>query len=256
MSRSGKSGGGAVLHGWTDVVGGGAFGPTQWTLISTARDPGDPQCTAALESLCRAYWYPLYAYVRHRGYSADEAQDLTQAFFYRLLSHDHLRAADREKGRFRTFLLLAMKRFLANEWQRAGRQKRGGGCVHIPIDQGWAEETYHHEPAENITPETLYERHWAMLLLGRAMDSVEREMASSDRAELFEDLKDCLTGSRPARTYSEIGRDAGMSVSAVKASAHRMRLRLRSHVRRAICETVRTPEEVEDELRHLFDVFS
>ena len=249
-------GGGALRHEKAVVPGGSAFCTTHWTLICTARDPGDPACAAALETLCREYWYPLYAFVRRRGYSADDAQDLTQEFFHKLLSHDYLQAADRERGRFRTFLLLAMKRFLINEWQKAGRQKRGGGRVPVPIDQGWAEEMYHHEPAEDVTPEVLYERRWALLLLGHAVDAVEKEMAAGGRQELFEALQESLTGSTPSRSYEEIGRELGMSVSAIKASAHRMRLRLRTHMRSEIGKTVMMPEEVEEEISHLFSVFS
>ena len=202
------------------------------------------------------YWYPLYAYVRRRGTRAEEAKDLTQEFFHRLLAKDYLRAADREKGKFRTFLLVAMKRFLANEWHRSIAQKRHPGQPFVPIDQGWAEEAYHHEPADEITPEKLYERRWAMLLLERAMEDVRKEMKKLGKMPLFDALKHSLGGDSSSASYAVIATTFNMTEGAVKAAAHRMRKRFRGHLHAAIAETVTSPEEVEDEIRHLFSVFS
>jgi RNA polymerase sigma-70 factor (ECF subfamily) len=221
-----------------------------------AQDKDASACDAALEDLCQSYWYPLYAYVRRRGYSMEEAQDLTQEFFFRLTSKDYLRSADREKGKFRTFLLVAIKYFLANEWHRANAQKRGGGRIIVPIDQGWAEDTYHVEPVDDVTPESLFERRWALLLLERALSAVENDMASANKKVLFDGLKHTLTGASGGDTYSKIAAELDMTENAVKAAAHRMRGRFRSHLRTAIEETVSSKEEVEEEIQHLFKVFS
>lgn len=236
---------------------GSSFQTTRWTLIHAAQDDDDEAGrVSALESLCTTYWYPLYAYVRRRGYSAQDAEDLTQGFFLRLLDKDWLQAADREKGTFRTFLLVAMKRFLANEWHRDHAQKRGGFAFTVPIDQGWAEDQYQYEPKDHVTPDMLYERRWAITLLQQAVERVRNEMDRAGRLPLFHALKGTLTGDPDTRTYAELAADFGMTESGVKAAAHRMRGRFRHHVRGLVADTVNTPEQIEEELQHLFSVFS
>jgi RNA polymerase sigma-70 factor (ECF subfamily) len=232
------------------------FPTTRWTLICTAKDKEDADCAAALEELCRIYWYPLYAYVRQRGYSAEDAEDLTQAFFHRLLDKEYLQAASEDKGKFRTFLLVAMKRFVADEWRRAQAQKRGGRSTMVPIDSGWAENRYAIDPAEEMTPEKLYERECANVLLEQAWGGLRKEMERSGKERLFEALKHTLIGSSEARPYGEIAMQLEMTEGAVKWAAYRMRKRFRHYLRMAIAETVSTPGEIEDEVRHLFSVFS
>jgi RNA polymerase sigma-70 factor (ECF subfamily) len=235
---------------------GARFETTRWTLICSAQGVEDTVRASALEDLCRLYWYPLYAYVRRRGNAAEKAKDLTQEFFYRLLSKDYLKAADREKGKFRTFLLVAMKRFLANEWRHDIAQKRNPGQPLVPIDQDWAEDTYFHEPADDVTPETLYERRWALLLLERAMDEVRQQMAASGKENLYEALNHTLGGAGPSKPYAEIARDFDMNENAVTQAAHRMRRSYREKLRAAIAETVARPEDVEEEIQHLLSIFS
>ena len=235
---------------------GGRFETTRWTWVCAAQGAEEPSRASALEELCRTYWYPLYAYVRRRGKSAAEAEDLTQEFFRRLLEKDYLKAADQDKGKFRTFLLVAMKRFLANEWHRARAQKRGGEYAFVPIDTGWAEEMYHHEPVDRVTPESLYERRWALLMLERALGAVREDMERSGKGPLFESLKDALTGNPTEQSYAEVAEEFGLSEGAVKATVHRLRGRFRKHLREIIADTVRDDEDVEDEIQHLFSVFS
>jgi RNA polymerase sigma-70 factor (ECF subfamily) len=232
------------------------FLTTRWTLVISAQGVEDTARAAALEELCRMYWYPLYAYVRRRGHSAEEAKDLTQEFFYRLLSKDYLQAADRDKGKFRTFLLVAMKRFLANEWHRAHSRKRNPGIPLVPIDQGWAEDTYFHEPVDEMTPEKLYERRWALLLLERAMGEVRKQMAESGKESLYEALNHTVGGPGSPKPYAEIARDFDMSENAVMQAAHRMRNRYRDNLRAAIAETVASPDEIEEEIQHLLSILS
>ena len=232
------------------------FVTTRWTLVCAARDGEAPSSAAALEDLCRTDWYPLYAYARRRGYSAPEAEDLTQEFFRRLIEKHYLKAADHEKGKFRTFLLVAMKRFLAKEWHRSQARKRGGGQAHFSIDAAWAEEMYHLEPVDRVTPESLYERRWALLVLERALAAVRHDMEQAGRGDLFEALKDALTGNRTTQSYAEIGSAFQLSEGAVKATVHRLRKRFRKHLHEVIADTVREDEDVEEEIRLLFSVFA
>lgn len=236
--------------------GPGRFQTTRWTMVCHARDRSDPGCSAALNDLCRTYWYPLYAYVRRRGYAVAEAEDLTQEFFYRLLSKDYLRSADPAKGRFRTFLLVAMKRFLAKEWRSSQAAKRGGGRALVPIDSAWAESTYRHEPVDKLTPEMVYERRWAMSVLEQALETVRKSMEQADKQALFEALKHTLIGDPALQTYVEVARDLNMTEEAVKSAAHRLRRRCGDELRVVIAETVKRPEEIEEELRHLFSIFA
>ena len=232
------------------------FATTRWTVVLHARDASDTQAREALENLCRAYWYPLYAFVRRQGVRPEDAQDLTQAFFERLIEKNFLADVEREKGRFRSFLLAALKHFLANEWDKARAQKRGGGAIHVPIDTTSAETRYGLEPAHFDTPEKLFERRWAITLLDRVLDRLRAEHVKAGKADLFEHLKPCLTADKTALSHAELGARGGISEGAVKVAVHRLRQRYRELLRAEIAETVDSPGEVDEELRHLFAVLS
>lgn len=208
---------------------------------------------AALERLCRAYWYPLYAHVRRRGYDAQEAPDLTQAFFERLLEKSFLRGADRNKGRFRTFLLAALDHFLANEWRRSHTYKRGGGRSFISLDDDTVEERYRLEPAHHETPEKLFERRWALTLLDQAMHRLAVESAASGKTDLFDAVKPLIGGDRADLPHSQLAARLGLTENALNLSLLRLRRRYGELIREEIAQTVASPGEVDEELRHLMD---
>jgi RNA polymerase sigma-70 factor (ECF subfamily) len=211
---------------------------------------------AALEKLCQTYWYPLYAYVRRRGHSPQDAQDLTQAFFARLLEHHWVGGAERDRGRFRTFLLTAMSRFLAGEWDKARAQKRGGGVIHVPLQLDTAETRYGCEPADDCTPEQCYERRWALTLLDAVLQRLRSEYERAGRAELFAGLDSSLVGSRESQPYAELAPKLDMSESAVKVAVHRLRKRFRKLLRAEIAQTMAATDDVDEELRHLLAVLA
>jgi DNA-directed RNA polymerase specialized sigma24 family protein len=231
------------------------FVTTHWSVVLSAREKRSPQSTAALEILCRTYWYPLYAFLRRQGRPPHDAQDLTQGFFARLLQKDYLLAVAREKGKFRTFLLVALKRFLANEWDREHAQKRGGFAPVVPIDQEFAESRFAADPSPNIQPDVLFDRQWAMTLLERAMSQLREEYVGSGRAKLFEHLETSLARGESALPYAEIATRLNLTEAAVKMAVHRMRARYREILRAEIAHTVASPGEVEEEVRHLFSAF-
>jgi DNA-directed RNA polymerase specialized sigma24 family protein len=232
------------------------FVTTHWSVVLSAREPESPESALALETLCRTYWYPLYAYLRRQGRPPHDAQDLTQGFFARLLQKDYLRAAAREKGRFRTFLLVAFKRFLANEWDHQHAQKRGGFAPVVPIDEVAAESRFAAEAPQNLPPDVLYDRQWAMTLLERAMTQLQQEYLASGRAKLFEYLQSCLAREESALPYAEIAARLKLTEPAVKMAVHRLRARYRELLRAEIAHTVSTPAEVDEEIRHLFAAFA
>jgi RNA polymerase sigma factor (sigma-70 family) len=232
------------------------FVTTHWSVVISARQKDSPQSAAALEGLCRAYWYPLYAYVRRQGHTPHDAQDLTQEFFARLLQKDYLLAAAREKGRFRTFLLVALKRFLANEWDRARAQKRGGGQALLPLDTAAAETRYQMEPAAEASADLIYDRRWALTLLEQTMAQLRAEFAGSGRAKEFEQLKVCLTAERAGIQYAEIAAALGSSEGAARVAVHRLRKRFRELFRDQIAHTVSSQEEIDEEVRHLMKVLA
>jgi len=223
-------------------------------VVLTAGHSDTAHARAALEKLCRAYWYPLYAYVRRRGKSPEDAKDLTQEFFARLLERNWIERADQQKGRFRSFLLSAMNHFLADEWDKARAQKRGGGMTAVPLQFDTAETRYGHEPAENVTPEHSYERRWALTLLDEVLQRLRSEYDQEGRAEFFAALHPCLVGDRTAQPYAELAVKLGISEGTVKATVHRLRQRYRELLRDEIAQTVSGPDEVNEELRHLFIV--
>lgn len=226
------------------------FATTRWSLVAAAQDPAAPESRQALADLCAAYWYPVYAYVRRRGHDHHQAQDLTQAFFARLLEKNDLAAADRTRGRFRTFLLTACQHFLANQHDYEMAKKRGGGRSPVRLDFADADHRYAHEPAHDDTPERLFDRRWALDLLDRALAELRDEYEGSGRAKLFDALKGTLTGG--AEGYAELADRLGMTEGAVKVAVHRLRQRYRDRLRAAIAETVEKPEDVDDEVRDLF----
>jgi RNA polymerase sigma-70 factor (ECF subfamily) len=234
----------------------GCFLTTHWSVVLTARSSDTPRAQVALERLCRAYWYPLYAYVRRRGHSVEDAQDLTQEFFARVLEHHWLARADQAKGRFRTFLLTAMERFLANEWDKVRALKRGGGQSHIPLQLDTAETRYGVEPVDTQTPEQAFEYRWALALLDEVVGQLEAEYRARDQADLFAALKPCLVGDRASQPYTELAARLGVEEGAIKVAVHRMRQRYRELLRAEIANTVASPGEVDAEMHHLFTVLA
>ncbi|PWU07961.1 MAG: RNA polymerase subunit sigma-24 [Verrucomicrobia bacterium] len=233
-----------------------AFVTTHWSVVLAAGRNDTTRAQRALARLCNTYWYPLYAYVRRRGYGPEDAQDLTQEFFARLLSQDSLSKADRERGRFRTFLLAAMSHFLANEWDKARAQKRGGGAEFVPIQLGSAETRYGEEPADPRTPEQEFERRWAVALLDEVLNRLRAEHKDKESVESFETLKPCLVGDSESQPYAELAKKHGISEGAVKVNVHRLRRRYRELLREEIANTVATADEVDAEMRYLFTVLA
>jgi RNA polymerase sigma-70 factor (ECF subfamily) len=236
-----------------DPPGPREFATTHWSLVVAAKPDEASQTRArdALEELCRAYWYPLYAFVRNRGYSSSDAQDLTQSFFARLIETSGFASADPERGRFRSYLLGAMKHFLANEWHRARARKRGGGVTFLELDSLDPEARYALEPAEDSDPDACFHREWAQESIARAMEKLRAESEASGKGELFEALKKSLTGEEPAR--SESAARLGVTEGAVKVAVHRLRQRYRQLLRNEIVQTVTDPSDVDDEMRKLVD---
>jgi len=241
----------------SDGFGPAQFGQTHWSVVLSAAGRQNPsQAGEALEKLCSVYWRPLYAYLRRQGESPPDAQDLTQEFFLRLLKQDWLNAVDQGKGRFRSFLLAALKHFLSNERDRARAQKRGGGQAPLPLDFASAETHLGFQPAENATPETLFERQWATTLLEQALARLRLEYAGQGKEALFEQIKTTLTEDRGRVAYPVLAARLKMSEAAVKMAVHRLRQRYREGLRAEIAQTVATPGEIEDELRHVMGVFA
>ena len=230
------------------------FVTTHWSVVLAAAHSDTTRAQSALESLCRTYWYPLYAYVRRRGHSPEDAQDLTQAFFTRLLERNWLDRADQQRGRFRSFLLAAMNHFLSDEWDKARAQKRGGGLTPMPLEFDVAETRYSYEPADNVTPEYSYERRWALTLLDEVLRRLRTEYEQDDKADLFAALHPCLVGDRSAQPYAELATKLGVSEGTVKSAVHRLRQRYRQLLQDEIAQTVAEPGEVTEELHHLFAV--
>ena len=231
---------------------GAGFPTTQWSVVLAARGGGDTTAREALEALCSAYWYPLYAYVRGRGHDPDAARDLTQAFFADLLGRDFLEPVDPAKGRFRAWLLASLKNFLGHEREKVLALKRGGGATTLSLDTEDAERRFEREPVERLTPEQIYERRWGLTIMERAMERLAS--ASSSRPEQFERLKNCLTGAEPQVAYRQLAADLGLSEGAVKTAVHRLRQDYGRMLREEIAATIADPGDLDDELRHLLTV--
>ncbi len=229
-----------------------SFATTQWSLVLRAVQPDDSAARSALDALCRRYWFPLYAFARRRVVTIQEAQDLTQEFFLRLLEKNSLAAASPERGRFRSFLLTSLKNFLANEWDRANAQKRGGGRERLSLDWEVGESRLSLEPAHTDTPEREFERQWALTLLDNVVNRLQDEFKSSNKSRQFEWLKETLTGGRAVVDYALVAAELSMTEEAVRQAAHRLRKRYRELLREEVAATVESEQEVEDEIGRLF----
>ena len=232
------------------------FPKTHWSEVLSASEPGSIRGAEALEELCRTYWYPLYAFVRRRGKSAADAQDLTQEFFARLLARHWLERADQARGRFRTFLLSALEHFLANEWDKERALKRGGAHQFVPLDLADAETRYSSEPARPLTPEQMFEHRWALILLDTVLEKLGEEYRAEGKADLFIALRPALVGHPSALSYPQLARALDLSEAGVRVAVHRLRQRYRNLLRAEIANTVASAEEVEAEMRHLFNVLA
>jgi len=236
--------------------GGAQFPPTLWSVVLLARQNSSEQSREALATLCRAYWFPLYAFLRRQGKSPHDAEDLTQGFLLHLLEKDALSRVQREKGKFRSFLLASLQYFLADERDKQMAQKRGGGAKLVELDNHDAEERYLAELADNLDPAKVFERRWATTLLERVLAKLETEFAEPGRRERFQQLQVFLLGEPKTISYAEAGKRLGIKEGAVKVAVLRLRQRFGELLRAEIASTVATPEEVEDELRHLFATLS
>lgn len=231
------------------------FVTTRWSVVVKAGRHDTPRSQAALEQLCRAYWHPLYHYVRRRGHGPEDAQDLTQSFFERLLERQAIARADRARGRFRSFLLASLKHFLADEWDKQKAKKRGEGKI-LSLDFQTEEKRLPREPIDEETPETAYEKRWAIAMLDQVYQRLETEFVDAGKGELFGVLHVTLTAPRGTTPYAELAGQAGMTEGAVKVAVHRLRRRYREILRETIADTVAGPGEVEDEMRHLLQVLA
>jgi RNA polymerase sigma-70 factor (ECF subfamily) len=230
----------------------GRFATTHWSVIVAAQEGDAAEAREALATLFRTYWYSLYAFIRREGYAADQAQDLTQGFFAELLERGSLAAADRARGKFRSYLLGACKHYLSHERERARADKRGGGRCVVSLDLRGAEDRYATEPAHHLTPDKLFDRRWAMALLDQVFARLRAEFADKGKDELFDRLRLCLLGEKDAVPYARVARELGMSEGSVKVAAHRLRRRFRELLHEEIGRTVDDPADTADEIRALF----
>ena len=237
-------------------AGAGQFATTHWSVVLAAGHKSSPDAQAALSTLCQTYWYPLYAFVRRQGCSPHDAQDLTQEFFARFLEKNYLGDVHRERGRFRSFLLAALKHFLANEWDRARALKRGGGREFVSLDEHAAESRYALEPRDELSADKIYERRWALMVLERVLGRLKQEFADAGKAAQFQLLKNALPGGQGSVPYAEVAARLNTTEEAVKVAVHRLRKRYREMLRAEIAQTVAGPGEIEDEIRHLFSALS
>ena len=230
------------------------FMTTHWSVVLAAGAESSPDATAALETLCRTYWYPLYAYTWRRGYNPHDAQDLTQGFFVRLLARKDLAQVDRQKGRFRSFLLASLQHFLADEWDKASAAKRGGQATTLSLDVPAAEQRYQQEPADELRPEKIYDRRWALTVLDRAQANLKGEFAADGKSDLYEALKIFLSGERTDQTHAQVAVRLGKSSDAIRCAVQRLRHRYGELIRAEVAHTVASPGQIDDEIRHLLAV--
>jgi RNA polymerase sigma-70 factor (ECF subfamily) len=234
---------------------GSNFPATRWSIVFRAKNVDETAGAAALGELCRIYWPPVYAFLRRQGNSPHDAEDLTQGFFAMLLDRGSLATVDEAKGRLRSFFLVALKRFAANEYERGQAKKRGGGAVHLPIDTGNAEEHCAAEPSGGLSPDLLFEKQWALTLLDTVIKKLREDYARDGREPVFDALKDRISADGDAASLASVADQLGMNEGAVKVAVHRMRQRYRKKLHDEIALTVETAEEVAEEIAHLFQVF-
>ena len=232
------------------------FLTTRWTIVLAAGGRGTPQSDVALEELCRTYWYPLYVYVRRHGHSREDAEDLTQAFFARLLEKNYLEGVSSDQGKFRAFLLMAIKRFLANEWDRANSQKRGGGVMPLSLDWQDADTRYQINPADNISPDKLYDRAWATTVLERVITRLRDENNADGKSTLYSHLERFLMVGKDAISYGQTAQALNMSEGAVRVAVHRLRRRYRELLREEITQTLSNPALADEEMQALFSALN
>lgn len=232
------------------------FATTHWSIVCAAQGASTEAAAVALEELCRTYWFPLYGYARRRGHSPHDAEDLTQAFYALFLEKGYVLDADRSKGRFRTFLLVAFKRFLANAWDKQQAQKRGGGAVVVPLDTTWAETIWERDHADSLPEDAAYEKHWALTLMERAMTSLRAEYESGGTIAEFERLKPCLTTDRDNISYPEIAAAMQITEAGARSAVHRIRKRFREIFRGTIAATLSNSDDIEDEMRQVIRALS
>jgi RNA polymerase sigma factor (sigma-70 family) len=233
------------------------FGDTHWSVVlSAANKQSLTEAADALEKLCRVYWPPLYAYIRRLGETPHDAQDLTQEFFARFLEKDYLAAVDQAKGRFRSFMLAALKHFLSNQRDKQRAQKRGGNAIVMRIDFHDAESHCQFQPSQNVTPEIIFQRRWAAALLEQSLARLRRYYAADEKSALFDQIKHTLTEGRGNLAYADLGAALGISEAAVKMAVRRLRQSYREAIRAEIAATVANPSEVEDELREVLRAYT
>ena len=228
------------------------FATTHWSVVLAAGDSASPEHEQALSRLCQTYWFPLYAYLRRRGHDRHQAEDLTQAFFVQMLEKKYLRQISPKPGKFRSFLLTALKHYLANEYDRDQAQKRGGGRKLLSLDFKNAEDRYILEPSHQLSAEKLYEKSWAITLLKQTMDRLETELASANKQKYFDYLKVYLGAETCSIPYRDVATKLGVTEGVVKVSVHRLRKRCRELLRDEIAQTVTSFDQIDEELHHLF----
>jgi RNA polymerase sigma-70 factor (ECF subfamily) len=232
------------------------FATTHWTVVIAAGRGCSREAEVALEELCRTYWFPLYVYVRRQTPTREDAEDLTQAFFARFLEKNYLERLSSQKGKFRAFLLAALKHFLANEWDRANTKKRGSGVIPISLDWQDADARYQIEPVDNLSPDKLYDRAWAITLLQKVLARLRGENVTEDKSQLFAQLKPFLMVGTNAVPYGEAAVRLNLSEGAVRVAVHRLRRRYRELLREEIRQTLSDTSDIAEEMRTLFSAFS
>jgi RNA polymerase sigma-70 factor (ECF subfamily) len=233
---------------------GDIFATTHWTVVLAAGQRHTPQSDGALEELCRTYWFPLYAFVRRRGHNKADAEDLVQEFFARFLGKNYLDGLSAERGRFRAFLLASLKHFLANEWDKSQRQKRGGGVAHLAFD--WSAAELQVAATSEPSPDKAFDREWAVALLAKVIERLQQECAADGKAKLFEQLKIFLTSGKGAVSHADASNNLGMDETAVRVAVHRLRKRYRILLRAEISQTLADESQVDEEMRALFGAFA
>jgi RNA polymerase sigma factor (sigma-70 family) len=236
----------------SNLPGAGRFATTHWSVVMAAGRPKSASYQQALETLCKTYWFPLYAYLRRHGYESHKAEDYTQAFFAGLLAKHGLRLADPKRGKFRSFLLASLKHFLSNERARARAKKRGGGRKVLSLDLQNAESQYALEPRDELSPEKIFERSWALTVLDRTMARLQAEAISTNKQKLFDHLKVYLTAEKSSVPYRDVAAELDITEGAVRVAIHRLRRRYRELLRDEIAQTVTSDDQIDEEIRDLF----